>query len=84
MSRVISVLLAVAILTTAYPALAQTGDGSIRANNVSGDLRLHTGDGSVTVERAQGTLDLDTGDGGVNVTGKLTGVGTATEFTRHG
>ena len=51
-----------------------TGDGSIRAEDVSGELTLTTGDGSVTVDGAEGRLALETGDGSVNVTGKLGGV----------
>ena len=51
-----------------------TGDGSIRANDIAGELTLSTGDGSITVDGAEGRLTLDTGDGGVNVAGKLTGV----------
>jgi hypothetical protein len=51
-----------------------TGDGAIRARELTGDLRAHSGDGSVRLEDIDGRVDVDTGDGGVVVAGKLSGV----------
>jgi hypothetical protein len=48
-----------------------TGDGSIRAQNISGDIRLSTGDGSITGEGMGGALEARTGDGSVRLDGRF-------------
>jgi DUF4097 and DUF4098 domain-containing protein YvlB len=41
----------------------RTGDGSIKANDLSGTIDLHSGDGSLTVGSLKGAVRLHTGDG---------------------
>jgi hypothetical protein len=51
----------------------RTGDGSIKANGVSGNIDLHSGDGSLTVGSLKGSVRLHTGDGSIegnNLDGK--------------
>ncbi len=48
-----------------------TGDGSLQATDIAGDLRAHTGDGSITLDHVTGRVDADTGDGSVRAGGKL-------------
>jgi hypothetical protein len=43
----------------------RTGDGAIKANDVSGAIDLHSGDGSLTVNSLKGDVRLDTGDGSI-------------------
>jgi Putative adhesin len=43
----------------------RTGDGSIKANNVSGTIDLHSGDGALTVGSLKGSIRLHTGDGSI-------------------
>jgi Putative adhesin len=43
----------------------RTGDGSIKANNVSGTIDLHSGDGALTVSALKGTVRMHTGDGSI-------------------
>jgi DUF4097 and DUF4098 domain-containing protein YvlB len=43
----------------------RTGDGSIKANNVSGTIDLHSGDGSITVGSLKGSVRIHTGDGSI-------------------
>lgn len=43
----------------------RTGDGSIRANGLSGTVDLHSGDGSLTVGTLKGSVRLHTGDGSI-------------------
>jgi hypothetical protein len=43
----------------------RTGDGSIKANNVSGTIDLHSGDGGLTVGSLKGVVRLHTGDGSI-------------------
>jgi hypothetical protein len=43
----------------------RTGDGSIRANDLSGTIDLHSGDGSLTVGTLKGSVRLHTGDGSI-------------------
>lgn len=42
-----------------------TGDGSVEAQSVSGNLDIHSGDGHILVEGARGTIRLRTGDGSI-------------------
>jgi DUF4097 and DUF4098 domain-containing protein YvlB len=42
-----------------------TGDGSVEADSVSGNLDVHTGDGHITVQGARGNTRLRTGDGAI-------------------
>jgi Putative adhesin len=44
----------------------ETGDGSIKANGLSGTVDLHSGDGSVTVNALNGVVRLHTGDGTID------------------
>ena len=42
-----------------------TGDGSVEAESINGNLDVHTGDGSVAVQGAKGDIRLRTGDGSI-------------------
>ncbi|HEV2388571.1 MAG TPA: DUF4097 family beta strand repeat-containing protein [Candidatus Acidoferrales bacterium] len=46
-----------------------TGDGSINADPVSGNIRLDTGDGSISATGLSGDARLHSGDGSINATG---------------
>ena len=53
---------------------AETGDGHVNVNSLSGKIDVHTGDGHITVSSLRGTMRLRTGDGhveGTNLDGKL-------------
>jgi Putative adhesin len=43
----------------------RTGDGSIKANNLSGAIDLRSGDGALTVGSLKGAVRLHTGDGSI-------------------
>jgi hypothetical protein len=43
----------------------RTGDGSIKANGLSGTIDLHSGDGALSVSSLKGALRLHTGDGSI-------------------
>jgi DUF4097 and DUF4098 domain-containing protein YvlB len=43
----------------------RTGDGSIKANDLSGTIDLHSGDGSLIVSSLKGAVRLHTGDGSI-------------------
>ncbi len=42
-----------------------TGDGSVEAEAIAGNLDIHTGDGHIRVEGAKGQIRLRTGDGSI-------------------
>jgi hypothetical protein len=42
-----------------------TGDGSVEAQSLSGNLDIHTGDGHIRVDGAKGSIRLRTGDGSI-------------------
>jgi len=42
-----------------------TGDGSVEAESINGNLDVHTGDGSIRVQGAKGDIRLRTGDGSI-------------------
>jgi len=42
-----------------------TGDGSVEAESINGNLDVHTGDGSIRVQGAKGDVRLRTGDGSI-------------------
>jgi hypothetical protein len=42
-----------------------TGDGSVEAESINGNLDVKTGDGSIKVEGAKGVIRLHTGDGSI-------------------
>jgi hypothetical protein len=44
----------------------RTGDGSIKANGLSGTIDLHSGDGALTVGSLKGSVRLHTGDGSID------------------
>src|SRR6202140_2232096 len=44
-----------------------TGDGSVEASGVDGNVIISTGDGSVKANELTGTIDLHTGDGSISV-----------------
>jgi len=44
-----------------------SGDGSIRARDLTGDVNVHTGDGSVALEGRFAALKATTGDGSVRI-----------------
>jgi len=46
---------------------AQTGDGAVQAEGLSGTVNIHTGDGSVKANSLNGTIDLHTNDGSISV-----------------
>ena len=46
----------------------RTGDGSIKARDVTGTIDLHSGDGSLTVSALKGAIRLHTGDGSIDAT----------------
>ncbi len=48
-----------------------TGDGSITARGVGGDLRLNTGDGAIQLSDAEGALQARTGDGRIRAQGRF-------------
>jgi hypothetical protein len=43
----------------------RTGDGSVEAESINGNMEVETGDGSITVERAKGSMRFHTGDGSI-------------------
>ncbi len=49
----------------------QTGDGSITADGLQGEIRLHTGDGAIRATGLAGRLQADTGDGHLDVRGRF-------------
>jgi len=49
----------------------RTGDGSITAQSLRGEIHLHTGDGHIDADGLDGTLDANTGDGRVRVRGRF-------------
>ncbi|MEO8724698.1 MAG: DUF4097 family beta strand repeat-containing protein [Acidobacteriaceae bacterium] len=49
----------------------QTGDGSVQAAGVAGDLRFKTGDGSLDLTDLDGTLDAASGDGHIRASGRF-------------
>ena len=49
----------------------KSGDGSIRANAVSGDVTMHTEDGSLSLVDVNGRLSLESGDGSIRVQGRF-------------
>jgi DUF4097 and DUF4098 domain-containing protein YvlB len=49
----------------------RSGDGSIKANAVSGDVTMHTNDGSLSLEDVDGRLSLESGDGSIHVRGRF-------------
>jgi len=42
-----------------------SGDGSVAAESINGNLDVHTGDGSIAVQGAKGDIRLRTGDGSI-------------------
>ena len=48
-----------------------SGDGSIRARHVEGDLQARTGDGSIVVTDAAGRILADSGDGSIELSGRF-------------
>jgi DUF4097 and DUF4098 domain-containing protein YvlB len=47
----------------------RTGDGSVEADSVNGNVDISTGDGSITVQGARGTIRFHTGDGHIEARG---------------
>src|SRR5262245_17153753 len=46
-------------------ANVRTGDGSIDARDITGDIELRSGDGSIRLQRVGGEITVNTGDGSV-------------------
>jgi DUF4097 and DUF4098 domain-containing protein YvlB len=46
---------------------AHTGDGSVEANSIHGNVSIYTGDGSIRANTLTGTIDLHTNDGNITV-----------------
>lgn len=46
---------------------AHTGDGSVEASSLSGNIKVYTGDGSVRANTLTGTIELHTNDGSIHV-----------------
>jgi len=59
----------------------ETGDGSVQASLLVGNISLHTGDGSIKADGLSGTLDLRSGDGSITVNSLK---GAATLYTGDG
>lgn len=59
---------------TGVRADVKTADGSILADGLSGEFRLHTSDGSVQAIGLDGTLDAETGDGSMKLRGRFDGL----------
>ena len=49
----------------------RSGDGSIRAGNIKGDIKAHTGDGSIAVSDVNGRVSLESGDGSIQLRGRV-------------
>ena len=49
----------------------RSGDGSIRANAVTGDVTMRTDDGALSLADVNGRLSLESGDGSVRVQGRF-------------
>jgi len=49
----------------------RSGDGSIRAKAVTGDVTVHTNDGSLSLADVNGRLSLESGDGSIHVQGRF-------------
>ena len=49
----------------------RTGDGSISAAGLRGDIHLSTGDGRIEADSLDGSLDAKTGDGSIRVRGRF-------------
>ncbi len=65
----------------------ETGDGSIKAENLTGLVDLHSGDGNLTVGAIKGSLQMRTGDGGIdanNIDGKISAVSGDGHITLEG
>jgi hypothetical protein len=45
----------------------ETGDGSVEASGINGNVVVHTGDGSVKANTLNGMIDLHTNDGSITV-----------------
>lgn len=56
-------------LPEGVPVDVDAGAAGVRAEQTSGDLRLHTGSGRIELRDVTGRLDLRSGSGGVEVTG---------------
>jgi len=48
-----------------------SGDGSIEARHIEGDLRIRTGDGAIDIVDAAGRVEANSGDGSVDLSGRL-------------
>ena len=46
-----------------------TGDGSVEADSITGNMDIHTGDGHITVQGAKGSIRLRSGDGHIEARG---------------
>jgi DUF4097 and DUF4098 domain-containing protein YvlB len=46
---------------------AHTGDGSVEASSINGNITVQTSDGSIRANTLTGTIDLETHDGSINV-----------------
>ena len=46
---------------------AHTGDGSVEASSINGNVTVETGDGSIRANTLTGNIDLHTHDGSINV-----------------
>lgn len=49
----------------------RSGDGSIRANRIDGELKANTGDGSVQIADASGAATIESGDGSIHLQGRV-------------
>jgi DUF4097 and DUF4098 domain-containing protein YvlB len=45
----------------------ESGDGSVQAESIDGNVNVHTGDGAVKAYSLNGTIDLHTSDGSITV-----------------
>lgn len=49
----------------------RSGDGSIKASRITGDMRAETGDGSMRIDDVEGRVSLDSGDGSIRASGRF-------------
>jgi hypothetical protein len=53
------------------PVTLRSGDGSIRAERIEGELNANTVDGSIQIADVNGTAVLESGDGSITVQGRV-------------
>jgi len=49
----------------------RSGDGSIKGDGISGELRARTDDGSMRIENVNGRVSIESGDGSLHISGRV-------------